>query len=43
MSYFVSVDKNRLLYYASTIQGKETQGKEFFDADIPILIFHVGI
>ncbi len=35
----MSIGKNRLLCYASTIQGEEKHGKEFFDTEIPSVIW----
>ncbi|MFQ3597437.1 MAG: hypothetical protein SNJ55_03645 [Chloroherpetonaceae bacterium] len=37
--FSMSIGKNRILYYASTIQGEEAHGKEFFDTDIPSAIW----
>jgi hypothetical protein len=37
----MSVGANRVLYYASTIEGNESHGKEFFDNEIPSAIWAI--
>jgi hypothetical protein len=39
--FSMSVGTNRVLYYASTVQGEDLHGKEFFDGEIPSAILAI--
>ncbi len=39
--FSMSVGTNRVLYYASTLQGEDTHGREYFDDEIPSTILEL--
>ncbi len=39
--FSMSIGTNRVLYYASTLQGEDTHGKEYFNDEIPSAIWEL--